>query len=432
MTPKRPLRTPTFPPRPDVESTLVVTPRAAAAGDCGVYKVWAQDERLTSPDLNDSFQRTADANTPQCVAGYSETLGQMRQTTAPYPTGAESQATTLAGELERIRFQLAALVGKTHWYDAVDGGTAKGSTKDFGAAAIQMHEIALPAAPPADELRLFAIDDGGGQTILAYRTANGSVVSLTGPQTHYGNSVTQYLTIQSNPGAPEQPRIDVAWDALSINGYVSPPASYTIDLTTTGVNALDAGVLQPDLFYYVWAIYNPAQNLFRCLASFSETAPTMPAGYTAKRVLGGMRTSPGALLLEGKQVDDTFLYKKPLLLASDARQNSATPVSLLSLVPVIATKEVFLGVQQLAGFACTVLSPFAFSSGVTVENATSLGPVIPFATVIPNAPIGTLWLPLVGPSRGVFYFASNNDGDGVPFPISIYVHGFKVAWRATP
>lgn len=91
--------------------------RADSAGLCGVFKVWVTGDVLTAADLNNSFSQAATTNgTVQCVAGYSASVTQMQVTTNPYPASAESLATSLAGELERLRYQLALLNGRTYWY----------------------------------------------------------------------------------------------------------------------------------------------------------------------------------------------------------------------------------------------------------------------------------------------------------------------------
>ena len=54
-------------------------------------------------------------NTTQ-IDDYSASVAEMQTTTDPYPGGSESQATSLAGELERIRFVLKQITGNSHWY----------------------------------------------------------------------------------------------------------------------------------------------------------------------------------------------------------------------------------------------------------------------------------------------------------------------------
>lgn len=62
-------------------------------------------------------------STPACVDDHSATATQMRAQTDPYPSEAESLATSLIGELERLRYVLSQLSGRTFWYqDPVEGG----------------------------------------------------------------------------------------------------------------------------------------------------------------------------------------------------------------------------------------------------------------------------------------------------------------------
>jgi len=84
---------------------------AVAVGLCTPYKTWTTNEILTAADLNNSMVQAAQTNsTPQCVDRYSATVGQMQSTVDPYPAGSESQAASLAGELERLRYQLGKLI----------------------------------------------------------------------------------------------------------------------------------------------------------------------------------------------------------------------------------------------------------------------------------------------------------------------------------
>ena len=52
---------------------------------------------------------------------YSADAAAMRVTTDPYPASSESLATSLQGELERIRYLIAQITGKTYWYQDPDG-----------------------------------------------------------------------------------------------------------------------------------------------------------------------------------------------------------------------------------------------------------------------------------------------------------------------
>ena len=109
------------------------------------------------------------------------------------------------------------------------------------------------------------------------------------------------LVIQNNSGTPNT-SIDVDADAVTVEtsggvSYRLQPINLTIDCTTTGANALDAGGLANSTWYSVWVIYNPTTDTTAGLASTSETTPTLPSGYTAKARFGWMRTDGSAVFM---------------------------------------------------------------------------------------------------------------------------------------
>lgn len=77
-------------------------------------------EILTNTDLNAEIDNILNNLDPSGVDDYSSTATQMKITTSPGSTGSESLATSLAGELERLRFVIKRLIGTsvTNWYDA--------------------------------------------------------------------------------------------------------------------------------------------------------------------------------------------------------------------------------------------------------------------------------------------------------------------------
>lgn len=91
--------------------------QAWAVGNCAVFRSWNTGDSVTAGDLNSSFTTAAVTNsTPQCLDDYSATVSQMQTTTDPYASGTESQATSTAGELERLRFMWKQVFGLTQWY----------------------------------------------------------------------------------------------------------------------------------------------------------------------------------------------------------------------------------------------------------------------------------------------------------------------------
>lgn len=81
-------------------------------------KNWAR-EILTNEDLNAEIDNILENLVPDGIDGYSDSVAQMRVMTDPGETGSESQADSLAGEIERIRFMLKSILGDNsqNWYD---------------------------------------------------------------------------------------------------------------------------------------------------------------------------------------------------------------------------------------------------------------------------------------------------------------------------
>lgn len=74
-------------------------------------------EVLSNTDLNAEIDNILDNLTPSGVDDYSANSSQMRQTTDPGEAGSESLATSLSGELERLRFVIKEMKGNvTYWY----------------------------------------------------------------------------------------------------------------------------------------------------------------------------------------------------------------------------------------------------------------------------------------------------------------------------
>lgn len=76
-------------------------------------------EVLTNTDLNAEIDNILNNLDATGVNDYSSSAAQMKITTNPGTTGSESLATSLAGELERLRFVIQRALGSsvTNWYD---------------------------------------------------------------------------------------------------------------------------------------------------------------------------------------------------------------------------------------------------------------------------------------------------------------------------
>lgn len=85
-------------------------------------KTWSAGETLTAADLNAEFNNLLTNLTPGGVDDYSASNTEMRTVTDPYPASSESLATSLSGEVERMRYQILEIKkamqasNVTYWY----------------------------------------------------------------------------------------------------------------------------------------------------------------------------------------------------------------------------------------------------------------------------------------------------------------------------
>lgn len=74
-------------------------------------------ELITAVKYLADHQLHVDNLEPAKMDDYSLTVAQMQTQTNPGEQGSEVQATTLAGEIERLRFAIAEAKGVNFWYE---------------------------------------------------------------------------------------------------------------------------------------------------------------------------------------------------------------------------------------------------------------------------------------------------------------------------
>lgn len=68
--------------------------------------------------------------------------------------------------------------------------------------------------------------------------------------------------------------------------------SETVDITVSGAGGLANGTEASGTWYYIWLVSDSGSNVAGILST-SATAPTMPVGYTFRRLLGVVRNNAG-------------------------------------------------------------------------------------------------------------------------------------------
>jgi len=138
-------------------------------------------------------------------------------------------------------------------------------------------------------------------------------------------------------------------------------AAVTIDTGTTGLNGLDTGVLLASKVYYIHLVSDPVSGQTTgAMASLSATAPLMPFGYSAFRLVGYMVTDASVHFLpcynSGDQNARVFKYDAPQATAVTAgNATSYTAVALTTLVPPVENLEVSIAYAFTPGAASRTL-----------------------------------------------------------------------------
>ena len=87
-------------------------------------KTWLSAQTLTAADLNAEFDNVLNNLTPAGLDDESASDVAMQAVTDPYPGSVISKPTSLTGELQRIRYMINQIIGKTYWYED-KGGSAQ-------------------------------------------------------------------------------------------------------------------------------------------------------------------------------------------------------------------------------------------------------------------------------------------------------------------
>lgn len=193
-------------------------------------KVWVY-EKLKAADLNAEFNNILTNLTPAGIDDLSVSAGEMQGTTAPFPSSVLSQATSLAGELQRIRYQLVAIMGTTYWYQA----------------------------PASTVLAMAANISGIGQYILDSSTP-----------TYIGGTSFSVLTDRTAEFTPGR-RIQCVVTAGTLYGTVVSSSAGGGPTITTVVLLMDSGALDAGLSSFGLGMISPSNNNLPTLVPLVKT-----------------------------------------------------------------------------------------------------------------------------------------------------------------
>jgi len=173
-----------------------------------------------------------------------------------------------------------------------------------------------------------------------------SLVAYVGSYSNTGiRDIARNLVIITNTSNPTY-QVDIDADEIATQdgsgGFqILSSINLTVDITVSGANGLDTGSEAANAWYYLWVIAK-ADGTTAGLLSTSSTAPTMPATYTFKALVGAVRNTSGDFL-PFEQEDNKIYYDANQLIKDGSFAISAwTAQSITAFAPPNAKRVSFV------------------------------------------------------------------------------------------
>lgn len=176
----------------------------------GLYsrlKTWLTLEDVTAANLNAEFDNVLTNFVPLMIDDYSTNVTQMQVKTDPGEVGSESLATTLAGELARLRFMISEITGQTQWYTS-PGSSLLSLANALGSTSLNNRlvsgRVLTTSSQPA-----FLVPHGSAKTITLKGATTNFLYYVNGTQ----YTISTDVTITSLTAAPSSNNTALVNDA---------------------------------------------------------------------------------------------------------------------------------------------------------------------------------------------------------------------------
>jgi hypothetical protein len=131
----------------------------------------------------------------------------------------------------------------------------------------------------------------------------------------------------------------------------------------TAAGGLDTGSVAASTTYHVWIIRKDSDGTIDALFSLSATAPTMPAGYTYKRVIGCIRTDSSSNILAFYQTGNRFRFK-----AQQADRAYGALANTSRIAVTVSTPENLTGIFNVEAVYLTTAAAHYLIAQATTET----------------------------------------------------------------
>lgn len=160
------------------------------------------------------------------------------------------------------------------------------------------------------------------------KTLTGITFATTSLGTPQWNALREWLTYGLSPesfmartsSVSPNTMIEARADQITVEESTNntraaiPLFHSTLDVTTTGLGGLDSGSIATSSQYWVFAVGADSEDLAICnnfglIASTSLSTPTMPSGFTHKRVVSWFATNASGYIIRFLHQDDEYEYE---------------------------------------------------------------------------------------------------------------------------
>jgi len=111
-------------------------------------------------------------------------------------------------------------------------------------------------------------------------------------------------------------------------GVIEVSGTLTLDITASGANGLDTGVEANSTWYYIYLIAKSSDGTVASLLSTSASAPTMPADYDMKRLVGAVYNDSSGNFRQFVQVGKDVLYSAAIQVQNGIPSTNWTALNL--------------------------------------------------------------------------------------------------------
>ena len=163
--------------------------------------------------------------------------------------------------------------------------------------------------------------------------------------------------------------VDIDATHICVQGFKKESLNLTVDITASGANGLDTGSEAVSTWYTIWVICNPSTLAFAGILTAGDS-PTMPAGYTLKRLVSYVYNNAGGHFVAFTHIGDVYRYDAGTEVVTAGGSTNTLDIDLSAVIPD-GVKEVF-GKTLSNGGALTW-----FANDVTFDNSISVDNVVP-------------------------------------------------------